>query len=70
MQSFTGGHEHETWNRTEDYHYYKGRVYKSKEASFIPSSVRKALVFLTQSYGWKVALRKFHSVFSEIKKEN
>ena len=38
--------------------------------SLIPSSVGKALVFLTESYGWKVALRKFNSVFCEIKKEN
>ena len=42
------------WNRTEGYHYYEGRVYKSKEASFFPSSVRKTYVFLTQSYGRKL----------------
>ena len=42
---------------------------KSKEAFFISSLVRKALVFLTQSYGWKGALRKLYSVFSEIEKE-
>ena len=57
-------------NRTKGYHYYEGRVYKSKKASVIPSSVKKALLFLTQSYGWKVAQRKFDSVYSEIKKGN
>ena len=58
------------WNRTKGYHCYERGVYKSKEASFIPSSVKKVLAFLTQSYGWKVAQRKFHSVCSEIKKGN
>ena len=42
----------------------------TKDTSFVPISVRKELVFLTQSYGLKVALRNFHFVFSEIKKEN
>ena len=49
------------------YHCYEGRVYKSKEASFIPCLVKKVLVLLTQSHGWKVADRKFYSVCSEIK---
>ena len=40
------------------------------EVSYILSSVKKALVFLTQSQNWKVAQRKFHSVCSEIKNEN
>ena len=46
------------------------KEWKSKEASFIPNSVKKALVFLTQSYGWKVAQEKLHSVCSKIKKGN
>ena len=58
------------WNRTEGYHYHEGSVYKLKEACFIPTSLKEAFAFLTQNYSWKVPLRKFHSVFSEIKKEN
>ena len=53
IEPFTGGHVSET--EQEGCH-YEGRVYKSKEASFILGSVRKAFVFLTQGYGSKVAL--------------
>ena len=53
------------WNWTKGDRYYVGRVYKSKEASFIPGSVQKTLVFLIESYDWKVALNKFHSVCSD-----
>ena len=54
------------WNWTKSDRYYVGRVYKSKEASFIPVLVQKALVLLIESYDWNVALSKFHSVCSDL----
>ena len=68
IKSFTRSHVSETEQKSY-HHYYEGKVYKSKEASFIPSSVKKPLV-LKMSYGWKVGQRKFHSVCNEIKKGN
>ena len=65
IKSFTGGYVCETGQ--EGYHCYEERIYKPKEASFIPSSIKKVLKYLTQRYGWNVAL---HSVCSEIKKGN
>ena len=68
IKLFTGGHVSETEQKATVI--MKEGCASQKEASLIPSSVGKALVFLTESYGWKVALRKVNSVFSEIKKEN
>ena len=36
--------------QNKGYQCYEGRVSKSKEASFVPSSVKKVLAFLTQNY--------------------
>ena len=64
IKSFTGGHAREVGKKAATV------TKEGQEASFIPSPVRKILVFLTQSYGSKIAKRKFHSVSSEIRKGN